>query len=68
MFNQMLFFILGMMRIVYNYLLGDKDFEEVRIDNNGKLIDGWFKYNVDETIVLDDVTHGYYFLQCIRKN
>ena len=29
----------------YDMLLSEEDFEEIRIDNNGKLLDGWLKYN-----------------------
>lgn len=32
----------------YNKLLNEKDFEEIRIDNNDSLLDGWFKYNTQE--------------------
>ena len=32
----------------YNRLLSEKDFEEIRINNDGKLLDGWIKYNTEE--------------------
>ena len=30
----------------YNELLNEENFEEVKIDNNGKLLNGWLKYNI----------------------
>jgi len=32
----------------YNKLLNEESFEEVKIDNNGKLLNGWIKYNVQK--------------------
>lgn len=32
----------------YNQLLNEKNFEEIRINNNGKLLNGWIKYNTDQ--------------------
>mgnify|MGYP004596695051 FL=1 len=32
----------------YNQLLSEPDFEEIQIDNNGKLIHGWFKFNTSK--------------------
>ena len=32
----------------YNQLLNEENFEEIRINNNGKLLNGWIKYNTDQ--------------------
>lgn len=32
----------------YNQLLNEENFEEIKIDNNGKLLDGWIKYNSEQ--------------------
>ena len=32
----------------YTQLLNEESFEEIRIDNNGKLLDGWIKYNTKQ--------------------
>lgn len=34
--------------VSYNQLLKEESFEEIRIDNNGKLLDGWLKYNTNQ--------------------
>lgn len=30
----------------YNLLKNEENFEEITIDNNGKVLNGWLKYNV----------------------
>lgn len=32
----------------YTQLLNEESFEEIRIDNNGRLLDGWIKYNTKQ--------------------
>lgn len=32
----------------YNQLLNEENFGEIRINNNGKLLNGWIKYNTDQ--------------------
>ncbi len=32
----------------YNYLLNEPNFEQINIDNNGKLLNGWIKYESKE--------------------
>ena len=29
---------------IYNQLLNEENFEEIKISNNGKLLNGWIKY------------------------
>lgn len=32
----------------YNQLLTEENFEEIQIDNNGEILDGWIKYNTEQ--------------------
>lgn len=46
--QQYLFFYPWHDQESYSKLLNEKSFEEIKIDNNGKLLDGWLKYNTQE--------------------
>ena len=32
----------------YNQLFNEENFEEIKINNNGKLLNGWIKYNTEQ--------------------
>ena len=35
----------------YNQLLNEENFEEIKINNNGKLLNGWIKYNTEKDTI-----------------